>query len=91
MSDCNNDCENCKIEDFCGYSVDTLGYAEFSKVVAEHDAKIRAEAVEEAAVLIRQFTREWNMTNHKRISYIASDELISYLRNHIKEQSNDQR
>lgn len=56
--------------------------------IAEHDAKIRAEAVEEAAVLIRQFTREWNMTNHKRISYIASDELISYLRNHMKEQSN---
>lgn len=54
----------------------------------EHDTKIRAEAVEEAAVLIRQFTREWNMTNHKRISYIASDELISYLRNHMKEQSN---
>lgn len=55
---------------------------------AEHDKQIRTEAVEEAAVLIRQFTREWNMTNHKRISYIASDELISYLRNHMKEQSN---
>lgn len=49
MSNCNNDCENCKIEDFCGYSVDTLGYAEFSRVVEEHDAKVRTEAIDEFA------------------------------------------
>lgn len=51
----------------------------------EHDAKLKAEIVEEAAALIRQFTKEWNMENHKRISYIASDELISYLRVHIRD------
>lgn len=47
MSNCNNDCEKCKVEDFCGYSVDTLGYAEFSRLVAEHDAKIRADVLRE--------------------------------------------
>lgn len=47
MSDCNKDCDNCKIEDFCGYSVDTLGYAEFSRVVEEHDKQIRADVIDE--------------------------------------------
>lgn len=78
-----NNCSSCKYYDA---SVDCCNADDVCYV--DGLEKGRADAVEEAAVLIRQFTREWNMTNHKRISYIASDELISYLRNHMKEQSN---
>ena len=58
MSNCNNDCENCKIEDFCGYSVDTLGYAEFSRVVEEHDKQIRNDAIDECIKIVEN--GKWN-------------------------------
>lgn len=43
--ECDNKCDECKIEEFCGYSVDTLGFSEFARLVDEHDKKIIAEAL----------------------------------------------
>jgi len=49
----------------------------------------QTDAVERVADLVRCFVKEWNKENCKRISYVASDELISYIRVRIKEQRND--
>lgn len=52
MSDCNKDCDNCKIEDFCGISIETLGYARFLSVIEEHDARVRADAIDSLIELV---------------------------------------
>lgn len=40
MAACGLKCDECKIKDFCGYSVDTLGYDSFVELVENHDKEV---------------------------------------------------
>lgn len=47
MAACGLKCDKCKIKDFCGYSVDTLGYDSFVELVENHDKEIVMNTIDE--------------------------------------------
>ena len=75
----NNHCDTNKNCQGCKYNTEENCELLFGYELGETDALLQTEE------LIRQFTKEWNKESAKRVSRVAMDELISFLRVHLKE------
>lgn len=51
----------------------------------QEESHYQVDTLLQVEELIRAFTKEWNKESTKRVSRVAMDELISYLRVNMKE------
>lgn len=55
----------------------------------QEESRYQVDTLLQVEELIRAFTKEWNKESTKRVSRVAMDELISYLRVNMKERTDE--